>query len=112
MTRTFCPGPIPDDLRAIHADVLAAFELARDAMRPGTRAASYHALVCDFFESKGYATTRAGPHQADRNRPPAAEKERVERRDSVRAGQRPANIRIPAGTAGPVALGLRGPAGG
>jgi len=61
MTRTFCPGPIPDYLRAIHADVLAAFELARDAMRPGTRAASYQSLVCDFFESKGYETTRSNP---------------------------------------------------
>jgi len=61
MTRTFCVGPIPDELRTIHADVLAAFELARDAMRPGTRAASYQSLVCDFFESKGYATLRSNP---------------------------------------------------
>jgi Xaa-Pro aminopeptidase len=61
MTRTFCAGPIPDELRTIHADVLEAFELARDAMRPGTPAASYQSLVCDFFEAKGYPTTRANP---------------------------------------------------
>lgn len=61
MTRTFCIGPIPDELRTIHADVLEAFELARDAMRPGTPAASYQSLVCDFFEAKGYPTTRANP---------------------------------------------------
>lgn len=61
MTRTFCVGPIPDELQTIHADVLAAFELARDAMRPGTRASMYQALVCDFFESKGYETTRRNP---------------------------------------------------
>ena len=51
LTRTFCVGPIPDELRRIHADVLEAFELARDAMRAGTLASSYQALVCDFFEA-------------------------------------------------------------
>lgn len=61
LTRTFCVGPVPDELRQIHADVLEAFERARDAMRPGTPASSYQALVCDFFESKGYATLRSDP---------------------------------------------------
>jgi len=65
LTRTFCVGPIPEELRRIHADVLAAFELARDAMRPGTRASSYQALVCDFFESRGYPTTRSNPRTLD-----------------------------------------------
>jgi Xaa-Pro aminopeptidase len=60
-TRTFCIGPVPEELRRLHADVLGAFELARDAMRPGTLASSYQALVCDFFEGKGYATTRSHP---------------------------------------------------
>ena len=61
MTRTFCIGAIPDDLRTLHADVLEAFTRARDAMRPGTEAKSYQALVCDFFEARGYATTRNDP---------------------------------------------------
>ncbi len=61
LTRTFCIGSIPDTLRAIHADVLEAFCLARNAMRPGTPASSYQALVCDFFESKGFATLRSDP---------------------------------------------------
>jgi Xaa-Pro aminopeptidase len=61
LTRTFCLGPIPDELRRIHADVLEAFALARDAMRPGTPAGSYQDLVCDFFEGKGYPTARANP---------------------------------------------------
>lgn len=61
MTRTFCIGDIPDELARIHADVAEAFESARDAMRPGTRASSYQTLVCDLFESKGYATTRSDP---------------------------------------------------
>jgi Xaa-Pro aminopeptidase len=61
LTRTFCVGPIPGELRRIHADVFEAFTRARDAMRAGTPASSYQALVCDFFEARGYATTRSNP---------------------------------------------------
>ncbi len=61
LTRTFCVGPVPDELRRIHADVLAAYMLARDAMRPGGAAAVSQGLVCDFFEAKGYPTTRSHP---------------------------------------------------
>jgi len=61
LTRTFCAGDIPDELRGIHADVFEAFLRARDAMKPGTRASSYQALVCDLFEVKGYATLRSNP---------------------------------------------------
>jgi Xaa-Pro aminopeptidase len=61
LTRTFCVGPIPDELRRLHADVLEAFELARDRMHAGTLASSYQALVCDFFEQRGYATARSNP---------------------------------------------------
>ena len=61
MTRTFCIGPIPDELAGLHEEVLEAFTRVRDAVRPGTPAASYQALVCDFFEAKGYPTSRANP---------------------------------------------------
>jgi Xaa-Pro aminopeptidase len=64
-TRTFCVGAIPEELARIHADVLDAFERARDAMRPGTPASSYQALVCDFFEAKGYPTLRSHPATTD-----------------------------------------------
>lgn len=65
LTRTFCIGPIPDELAQIHAQVLEAFTRARDAMRPGTLASSYQALVCDFFESLGYSTQRSNPKSFD-----------------------------------------------
>ncbi len=61
LTRTFCVGPIPEDLQRIHADVLAAFQLAAEEMRAGTPASAYQALVCDLFEARGYATTRSDP---------------------------------------------------
>jgi Xaa-Pro aminopeptidase len=65
LTRTFCVGTIPDELRQIHADVLGAWDLARRQMRPGNPAAASQALVCDFFEAKGYATTRSDPATTD-----------------------------------------------
>jgi len=61
LTRTFCIGPIPEELARIHAQVLEAFTRARDAMRPNTPAASYQMLVCDYFESLGYPTLRSNP---------------------------------------------------
>ncbi|HEX7809752.1 MAG TPA: Xaa-Pro peptidase family protein [Thermoanaerobaculia bacterium] len=61
LTRTFCVGEIPDELRRIHADVLEAFTKARDAMQPGMPASSYQALVCDLFEAKGHPTLRSNP---------------------------------------------------
>ena len=65
LTRTFCVGKIPDELRRIHSDVLAAYELARDGMRPGMAAAASQSLVCDFFEGRGYPTTRSNPLTTD-----------------------------------------------
>ena len=65
VTRTFCVGEIPDDLRRIHGHVLEAFQSARDAMRPGTSASSYQAMVCDFFEARGYPTIRSNPGTQD-----------------------------------------------
>jgi Xaa-Pro aminopeptidase len=65
LSRTFCPGPIPDELRRIHADVMAAFYLAAEAMKPGTEAKMYQAMVCDYFESRGYMTTRSDPTTLD-----------------------------------------------
>lgn len=61
MTRTFCIGPVPDELRRLHADVLEAFTLARDAMHPGGDAKTYQRLVCEFFEARGYSTLLSTP---------------------------------------------------
>jgi Xaa-Pro aminopeptidase len=65
MTRTFCVGPVPDELAKIHAQVLEAFELAERQMVAGTQASAYQSLVCDYFEARGYATTRSNPQTLD-----------------------------------------------
>jgi Xaa-Pro aminopeptidase len=61
LTRTFCIGPVPDELAKIHRDVHDAFLLASERMKPGTPASTYQDLVCDFFEQRGYPTTRTNP---------------------------------------------------
>lgn len=61
LTRTFCVGPAPTELRQLYSDVLEAFTRARDSMRPGTLASDYQNQVCEFFEAKGYATLRSDP---------------------------------------------------
>lgn len=60
-TRTFCVGPIPDELSRCHALVLEAFTLAAEHVRAGTAASDYQHMVCDFFESKGFETIRSNP---------------------------------------------------
>jgi Xaa-Pro aminopeptidase len=61
LTRTFCVGAIPARLMSIYDHVREAFEIAASRMRAGTAAAGYQALVCDFFEARGYTTTRTDP---------------------------------------------------
>ncbi|MDX1582244.1 MAG: Xaa-Pro peptidase family protein [Thermoanaerobaculia bacterium] len=60
-TRTLVAGEPPDRVRQLHAQVLEAFELAVDSCRAGMAASELQHLVCDFFESKGHATTRSDP---------------------------------------------------
>ena len=60
MTRTFW-----GEESAIYRDVQAAYDLAAREMKPGQRAAASQSLVCDFFESKGYKTTRSDPKTLD-----------------------------------------------
>ncbi len=61
LTRTFCIGDIPAVLARIHADVLGAWEFARDEMRAGQRAADSQARVCDYFEKRKYPSVRSHP---------------------------------------------------
>lgn len=58
ITRTYCAGRAPDELRGIHADVLEAVERTMEALAPGTPARTYQDQVCSFFESKGHRTIR------------------------------------------------------
>lgn len=65
LTRTFCVGAVPRRLAEIHALVLEAFSLAATEMRAGTPARDYQRLVCEFFEAKGFRTTRSDAATVD-----------------------------------------------
>ncbi len=58
LTRTFCLGRAPDDLRGIYEDVHHAFREAVDTLKPGTLCRSYQEKTCEFFEKRGHATLR------------------------------------------------------
>jgi Xaa-Pro aminopeptidase len=61
MTRTFVVGEVSEAVRAHEILVRAAFERAREAVRPGVTGRELHDLVCDVFESAGQRTLRTGP---------------------------------------------------
>lgn len=58
ITRTYCVGKAPDELKAIHTTVREAVERSVGALAVDTPARTYQEQVCDFFESKGHRTIR------------------------------------------------------
>lgn len=65
ITRTYCVGRAPDELRSIHATVREAVERSIDALTPASPARIYQEKVCDFFESKGHRTIRQDERLAE-----------------------------------------------
>ena len=65
VTRTWCPGHVPDDVAEIHDTVSRAFQIALDAWTgPGQPACQLQEAVLDFFEDAGHATARSEPGTA------------------------------------------------
>jgi Xaa-Pro aminopeptidase len=58
ITRTYCVGDVPAGVRKIYDDVKEAHRLSMEALELDTFARVYQDKVCDFFESRGYATVR------------------------------------------------------
>jgi Xaa-Pro aminopeptidase len=58
ITRTFCLGEAPAQVKKIYEDVLEVQMDCISALRVGERAWSYQNLACEIFEKKGYATLR------------------------------------------------------
>jgi Xaa-Pro aminopeptidase len=59
MTRTFCLGEAPEELRRYHALAREALDLVYAEIRPGVGGADLHRLVCDFFHGHGFPTQRS-----------------------------------------------------
>ncbi len=67
LTRTVVKGPIPDDLRRMHAAVLRAQEEGLRLVRPGAKGADIHRAICALFREAGYASL-----PAEFSQPPSA----------------------------------------
>ena len=64
-TRTVCIGRAPDELGALHADVLDAVNLTMTSLAVGRPCQGYHDAVCDLFEARGHPTIRSDPGRAN-----------------------------------------------
>jgi Xaa-Pro aminopeptidase len=61
MTRTFCLGCAPPEVKEAYDQVMFAFHAVMEALAVGEQAASYQTLVNDIFESQGHPTLRSHP---------------------------------------------------
>ncbi len=58
MTRTFCVGEAPEQLRHMHATVLEAVKRSTERIAAGVNGKAVWDAACDVFEANGYRTTR------------------------------------------------------
>jgi Xaa-Pro aminopeptidase len=61
MTRTFCFGDAPEQLRHMHATVLEAVKRSTEAIRTGVNGRQVWEAACDVIEAAGYRTERTVP---------------------------------------------------
>jgi Xaa-Pro aminopeptidase len=54
VTRTWCFGHAPDDVRALHTDVLGCFRQVVTAARPGATGEHLQKMACDYFRDRGH----------------------------------------------------------
>lgn len=59
VTRTFCLGKAPAELKKLYDDVHDAFRDAMDGLRLGVPCRAMQERVCDVFEKRGHATQRS-----------------------------------------------------
>jgi Xaa-Pro aminopeptidase len=56
MTRTFCLGYAPPEVKQAYQEVQACVEMLVEAYEAGTETRHYQQLTCDFFEERGHPT--------------------------------------------------------
>jgi Xaa-Pro aminopeptidase len=59
MTRTFCVGEAPDEIRRMHAVVLEALQRSTEAIRAGISGRQPWEVSCDVIEAAGFRTQRS-----------------------------------------------------
>jgi len=66
MTRTFCVGEPPEELRAYRAACLEALSAALPLIRPGASGAAVHAAAADVIRGHGFHVGKPEPADAGR----------------------------------------------
>ncbi|MBN1427181.1 MAG: aminopeptidase P family protein [Anaerolineae bacterium] len=61
MTRTFCLGYAPDDVRRAYDEVMHIFNDVMEALAVGEPCRHYQEMTCDFFEQQGHKTLQSDP---------------------------------------------------
>ena len=61
MTRTWCLGYAPDEVRAAYDTVMTAFRRALDMCRPEVVTSRVQRMVCEYFETEGHPTVLNTP---------------------------------------------------
>ncbi len=61
MTRTWCIGQAPEEVRRAYDDVMMVFHGVADSLRAGEKAATYQTIALDYFEGRGHPTKRSRP---------------------------------------------------
>jgi Xaa-Pro aminopeptidase len=61
-TRTWCIDHAPDAVHEVYEQVMEAFDLAIELIRPGVKTTVVQSAVQDYFEAHGHATTRSDPN--------------------------------------------------
>jgi Xaa-Pro aminopeptidase len=65
MTRTWCIGYAPDEVKAAYDQVMEVFNVENDSFRVGTSSQQYQLMALDYFEGKGHKTIRTHPGTTD-----------------------------------------------
>jgi Xaa-Pro aminopeptidase len=65
LTRTWCIGSAPDEIKAVYDDVQSIFRRVLDTLKVGEDSQRYEIMTLDYFESQGHPTTRSHPGTFD-----------------------------------------------
>jgi len=60
-TRTWCLGYAPDEVQALHEDVLAVYKRVMSQLKLNAPFKNYQKLTCELFEAKGHPTIKDDP---------------------------------------------------
>lgn len=61
MTRTFCLGHAPEEVKQAYDQVMHIFNDVMEALAVGEPCKRYQDMTCDFFEAQGHKTLRSNP---------------------------------------------------